>query len=436
MNELIVVTIIIASMLLLFFTGLPVSFSLIGVSALLMFILMGPQSLFMLVAATANQISQEVFLAIPLFVLMAAILQFAGVAEDLYKAMYRWMGPLRGGLAIGTVIISALIAAMSGIGATGTITMGFIAMPEMLKRKYNKLMVVGAVTAGGALGPLIPPSVLMIIVGGYAQLSVGKLFMGGLVPGLLVALFYCIYIGIRCAIRPGDGPALPPEERGTLKDKIFDLRYVVLPILLIAFVMGSIFTGITTPTEAASVGAFGSLVIAFIHRKATWANLRGAVLLSTKISCMVMWLVIGGGCYSSLVTVSGTGRFIADAISGLPLGPTGVQIVMMIIVLIMGMFMDPVAITMICVPIFIPVIQSIGADLLAQMLLFCIATIIGYITPPFGLNLFYMRGIADAQTTMADIYRGTLPFCYLKTAVLFICLFYPSIMTYLPSLMK
>lgn len=436
MSELIVVTIIIVSMLLLFFTGLPVSFSLIGISALLMFILMGPHSLFMLVASTANQISQEVFLAIPLFVLMAAILQFAGVAEDLYKAMYRWMGPLRGGLAIGTVIISALIAAMSGIGATGTITMGFIAMPEMLKRKYNKLMVVGAVTAGGALGPLIPPSVLMIIVGGYAQLSVGKLFMGGLVPGLLVALFYCLYIGIRCAIRPVDGPALPPEERGTLKDKIFDLRYVVLPILLIAFVMGSIFTGVTTPTEAASVGAFGSLVIAFIHRKVTWANLRGAVLLSTKITCMVMWLVIGGGCYSSLVTVSGTGRFIAEAISGLPLGPTGIQIVMMIIVLIMGMFMDPVAITMICVPIFVPVIQSMGADLLAQMLLFCIATIIGYITPPFGLNLFYMRGIADAQTTMAHIYRGTLPFCFLKTAVLFICLFYPSVMTYVPGLMK
>jgi len=436
MSEWMVLFVTVGSMLLLFFTGLPVAFSLVGISALLMLIFIGPQSLFMMVATTANQVSQEVFIAIPLFVVMAAVLQFSGVAEDLYRAMYRWCGPLRGGLAIGTVIICALIAAMSGVGATGTITMGLIAMPEMLKRGYNKHMVLGAVTAGGALGPLIPPSVLMVIVGGYAQLSVGKLFMGGLVPGLIVTAFYCIYIGARCALRPQDGPALSPEERGTLKDKMHDLRYIVLPILLIAFVMGSIFTGVATPTEAASVGAFGAMVIAFIHRKLTWTNLRSSVLLSLKVTCMVMWLVIGGGCYSSLVTVSGTGRFVADAITGLPFGSMGIQGVMLTIVLIMGMFMDPVAITMICLPIFIPVIQSIGADLFAQMLLFCIATIIGYITPPFGLNLFYMRGIAGAQTTMGDIYRGAMPYCYLQTAVLLLCLFYPWIMTYIPNLMK
>ena len=436
MNEWIVVFITVASMLILFFTGLPVAFSLIGISAFLLLIFVGPQSLFMMVATTANQVSQEVFIAIPLFVVMAAVLQFSGVAEDLYRAMYRWCGPLRGGLAIGTVIICALIAAMSGIGATGTITMGLIAMPEMLKRGYNKHMVLGAVTAGGALGPLIPPSVLMVIVGGYAQLSVGKLFMGGLIPGLIVTAFYSLYIGIRCVLRPQDGPALTPEERGTMKDKINDLRFVILPLLLIFSIMGSIFTGITTPTEAASVGAFGAMVIALIHGKLTWINLRSATLLSMKVTCMVMWLVIGGGCYSSLVTVSGTGKFVADALTALPFGPLGIEIVMLAIVLIMGMFMDPVAITMICLPIFIPVIQSIGADLFAQMLLFCIATIIGYITPPFGLNLFYMRGIADKGTSMGDIYRGALPYCYLQTAVLFLCLFYPWIMTYIPNLMK
>lgn len=436
MNEWMVVFITVASMLILFFTGLPIAFSLVGISAVLMLIFIGPQSLFMMVATTANQVSQEVFIAIPLFVVMAAVLQFSGVAEDLYRAMYRWCGPLRGGLAIGTVIICALIAAMSGIGATGTITMGLIAMPEMLKRGYNKHMVLGAVTAGGALGPLIPPSVLMVIVGGYAQLSVGKMFMGGLIPGLIVAAFYSIYIGVRCALHPQDGPALTPEERGTLKDKINDLRFVILPLLLIFFIMGSIFTGITTPTEAASVGAFGAMVIALIHGKLTWINLRSAVLLSMKVTCMVMWLVIGGGCYSSLVTVSGTGKFVADVITALPFGPLGIEGVMLTIVLIMGMFMDPIAITMICLPIFIPVIHSIGADLFVQMLLFCIATIIGYITPPFGLNLFYMRGIADAQTTMGDIYRGVLPYCCLETSVLFLCLFYPWILTYLPSMMK
>ena len=436
MSEWMLVIVIVGSMLTLFFTGLPVAFSLLGISAVLLAIFVGPQSLFMVVATTANQVSQEVYIAIPLFVVMAAVLQFSGVAEDLYRAMYRWCGPLRGGLAIGTVIICALIAAMSGIGATATITMGMIAMPEMLRRGYNKHMVLGAVTAGGALGPLIPPSILMVIVGGYAQLSVGKLFMGGVVPGLIVTGFYSIYIGIRCVLRPQDGPALSPEERGTLKDKIHDLRYVILPLLLIASVMYSIFSGIATPTEAASVGAFGAMVIAAIHRKLTWTSLRSALLLSMKVNCMVMWLIIGGGCYSCLVTVSGSGKFVADTITALPFGPLGIEMVMITIVLIMGMFMDPVAITMICLPIFIPVIQSIGADLLAQMLLFCIATIIGFITPPFGLNLFYMRGIADPQTTMGDIYRGALPYCYLQTAVLILCLFYPGIMTYLPNLMK
>ncbi|MBU1208350.1 MAG: TRAP transporter large permease subunit [Pseudomonadota bacterium] len=436
MSEWIMVLIIVGSLLLLFFTGLPVAFSLVGISAILLYFFVGPQALFMMVASAANQVTQEVFIAIPLFVVMAAVLQFSGVAEDLYRAMYRWSGALRGGLAMGTVIICALIAAMSGIGATGTITMGIIAMPEMLKRGYNKHMVLGAVTAGGALGPLIPPSVLMVIVGGYAQLSVGKLFMGGLIPGLIVSAFYCIYIGIRCALRPQDGPALPLEERGTLKVKISDLRHVILPLLLIAFVMGSIFSGITTPTEAASVGALGAMVIAAIHRKLTWTNLSGAMLLSLKVTCMVMWLVIGGGCYSTLVTVSGSGKVIADAITALPFGAMGIEMVMLVIVVIMGMFMDPVAIIMICLPIFLPVIASIGADLFAMMVLFCISTIIGYITPPFGLNLFYLRGIADKQTTMKDIYRGVLPYCVLQTAVLMLCFFFPSIMTYIPNLMK
>jgi tripartite ATP-independent transporter DctM subunit len=434
MTEWLVPMIIIFAMLIMFMTGMAVSFALVGVSAVLFLVFLGPDSLFMMVSNTANQISQEVFLAIPLFVFMAAVLQFSGVSEDLYAAMYSWMGPLNGGLCMGTIIICALIAAMSGIGATGTITMGLIAMPEMYKRGYDKKMVLGAITVGGALGPLIPPSVLMVIVGGYAQLSVGKLFMGGVVPGLMSVLFYCLYIGIRCAIRPKDGPALPPEERATLKEKIYGLRLVIMPVLLVIALMGSIYTGIATPTEAASVGAAGALVIATIHRRLHWNNMREALFLSTKVTCMVMWLLIGGGCYSSLITVSGTGTWVANQITSLQLGPFGVEIVILAIVLIMGMFMDSIAITMICLPIFIPLITALQLDMFTMMLLFCVATIIGLITPPFGMNLFYMRGIAK-EASMQEIYSGTIPYALLQIIVLAICLFFPSVMTYLPNLM-
>jgi tripartite ATP-independent transporter DctM subunit len=434
MMEWLIPMIIILSMLIMFMTGMAVSFALVGVSAVLFVICLGPDSLMMMVSNTANQITQEVFLAIPLFVFMAAVLQFSGVSEDLYAAMYSWLGPVNGGLCMGTIIICALIAAMSGIGATGTITMGLIAMPEMLKRGYDKKMVLGAITVGGALGPLIPPSVLMVIVGGYAQLSVGKLFMGGVVPGLMSVLFYCLYIGIRCAIHPQDGPALPLAERATLKEKIFGLRLVIMPILLVVALMGSIYSGIATPTEAASVGAAGALIIATIHRRLHWNNLREALLLSTKVTCMVMWLLIGGGCYSSLITVSGTGTWVANQITSMNLGPFGVELVILTIVLIMGMFMDSIAITMICLPIFIPIVTAMQLDMFTMMLLFTVATIIGLITPPFGMNLFYMRGIAK-DASMKEIYNGTIPYALLQIVVLFICLFFPSIMTYLPNLM-
>jgi tripartite ATP-independent transporter DctM subunit len=314
--------------------------------------------------------------------------------------------------------------------------MGLIALPEMRKRGYNKSLVVGAITVGGALGPLIPPSVLMIIVGGYAQISVGKLFMGGIFPGLLIALGYCIYIGIRCAFRPQDGPAMKKEEQGTTLEKIKNLRHVIMPLGLIAFILGGIYSGIFTPTEAAGFGALGAILVAIFYGKATIPNIMGALQLSLRVSCMIMWLVIGGGCYSTLVTVTGTGNLVLNILGSLPFGATGIILVMLIIALVMGMFIDPVAISMICIPIFIPVLGAFGIDPLWFMLLFVIAVVIGYITPPFGLNIFYMKGVAPDDVTIMDIYRGTLPFTIIKIICLGLCIIFPWILTYLPSLIR
>jgi tripartite ATP-independent transporter DctM subunit len=436
MDPWLVAAIIIGSLLILLLTGLPVAFALTGLSALLLFIFLGPTALYMIVGAAFKQIGTEVFLAIPLFVLMAAVLQFSGIAGSLYRTMHMWMGPLRGGLAIGTIFICTIIDALSGIGATATSTMGLIALPEMRKRGYNKNMIVGAITVGGALGPLIPPSVLMIIVGGYAQLSVGKLFMGGVFPGLLISLGYCLYIGIRCALRPQDGPAMEKEDQGTTLEKIKNLRFVVMPLGMIAFIMGGIYAGAFTPTEAAGFGALGAMLISILYGKFTIPNIMGALQLSLRVSCMIMWLVIGGGCYSTLVTVTGTGGLVLNILGSLPFGATGIILVMLSIALIMGMFIDPVAISMICIPIFIPVLSALGIDPLWFMLLFIIAVVIGYITPPFGLNIFYMKGVAPDDVTIMDIYRGTYPFAIIKIICLGLCIIFPWILTYLPSLIR
>jgi len=435
MDQWMVALIIVGSLLGFIFTGVPVAFVLTGLSTVLILIFLGPTGLYMVVGSAFSQMTTEIFIAIPLFVLMAVIFQYSGIASQLYRAMHMWMGPLRGGLAIGTVIISAIIAALSGIGATGTITMGLIALPEMLKKGYNRSMVMGAITAGGALGGIIPPSVLMIVVGGYAQLSVGKLFLGGVIPGLIITFGYCLYIGVRCAIRKGDGPALEKKEQGTIIEKILVLRFIVLPVGMIIFLMGGIYVGIFTPTEAAGFGALAAVVIAAAQRQLTFKKIIEASISSFKVTCMIMWLLIGGGCYSVLITVTGTGSLVSGVLSNLPFGVFGIVVMMLIITLILGMFIDGIAISMICIPIFVPVLQSFSIDPLWFMLLFVIASVAGFITPPFGVNLFYMKGIVESDVNMVEIYKGTAPFILIKLVALLICVVFPWLLTYLPNLM-
>jgi len=259
--------------------------------------------------------------------------------------------------------------------------------------------------------------------------------MGGIIPGILCTVFYSLYIAIRCTLKPELGPPLPKEELYSTVEKLKAIPKVFLPILLIALVLGGIYAGIFTPTEAAGFGAIGALIIATIHRKLNFENLYTGLKLSFKVTSMIMWLVIGGGCYSTLVTTTGTANLVSEFLSAMPFGATGVISVMLTITLIMGMFIDPVAITMICVPVFLPVIKSFGIDPLWFMLLFSLATCIGYITPPFGLNIFYMKGVVDKNISLIDIYKGVFPFCVIKALVLLLCMAFPFLLTWLPSLM-
>ncbi len=436
MNDALLVFVVVGSLILVLFTGIPIVFGLAGLSAVLIALLFGPQSLFMIVAAISNQLSVDVFMAIPMFVLMAILFQNSGAASSLYQAMYVWMGGIRGGLAVGTVGITAMIAAMSGVGATGTITMGLFALPELLKRNYNRLMSIGCITSGGALGPIIPPSILMIIVGGYTQLSVGKLFIAGVIPGLIIATAFSAYIFIRCLINKEDGPPISAAERGDLIYKIKALKHLIMPVMLIVIVLGFIYTGIGTPTEAASMGAFGAFLIGLANRKLTMAVLFDSLQMTTRVTCMVMWLVFGGACYSALVNVSGIGDLVSGALISMPFGDYGMLGTMLLVALFLGMFIDPVAICMICLPIFMPAIQTTGLDPLWAMVLFTIAVVIGYITPPFGVNLFFMAGVAPKDVTMRDIYRGTLPYVVIKIACLVFFVAYPAVILYLPTMVK
>jgi len=342
---------------------------------------------------------------------------------------------LRGGLAIGTVAICTVVAAITGLGGTGTITMGLLAYPEMRKRGYEKRMAIGCIPAGGALGPLIPPSIPMILVGNLSGVSVGKLFMSGVFPGLICSAFFMIYIAIRCFFNPTLGPPIPAAERAGWKEKFVSLGGVWAPVLLILLVLGGIYTGACTPSEAGGIGAAGALLCAAIYRNFTLKNIWWAVTTTMRVNAMVMWLVIGGASFSSLCGITGVTHFVRDILVGLPLGPMGVLIVMLTILFVMGMFIENASIIMICLPIMMPAALELGFDSLWFGLIFTMMVIIGMITPVFGYNLFYFKGLGHSDVDMMDIYLAILPYIPLMLASLALCVIFPQIVLWFPNTM-
>jgi len=299
-------------MLLLLAVGLPVAFVLGGTAVFFAIFAWGPDAMNILVLNANSAMSATVLVAVPLFVFMAYMLQEAGIADDLYGAMHIWMGPLNGGLAAGTILASTIVAAMSGISTTGVILMGVIGLPSMLLRKYDKGIAMGSIMAGGALGSLIPPSILMIVYALLSGVSVGKLFLACVLPGLILSTFFITFILVRCYFNPSIGPALPAEERYNFFEKLRSIRGLVIPILLVIAVLGSIFGGFATPTEAAGVGAFGTILSTAFHRKLTWKNLKAANLRTLKTVVMVMWVVYAAGCFTSIYQGLGVTALVKD----------------------------------------------------------------------------------------------------------------------------
>jgi len=415
--------------------GLPVVFGLGGTAVIATYFLWGPQALHMVASRTFTNANSFVLLAIPMFIFMGCMLEKSGMAKDLYTMMYKWMGPIRGGLAIGTVTICAIFAAMVGITGAATVSMGLVALPSMLKHNYNKQIALGCVSAGGALGVLIPPSVLMIILGLYTNTSIGGLYAGGIMPGILLAVMFNIYIFVACLIKPEWGPALPPEERATWKEKFIALRAVILPIVLIVGILGSIFMGAATPSEAAALGAVGSILCAAVYRTLNWPTLREACHVTLRLSCMVMWIIFGASVFTALYTAIGAHDLTRQLLSYLPGGRWGVVIGMQAMWMIMGCFLDPNGIIMITAPIFFPLINSLGFDPVWFGVLFVVNMEMGYLTPPFGFNLFYMQAIAPKGVVMTDIYKSIIPFVMIQAAGLVLCMIFPEIIMWLPKIL-
>jgi len=423
------------ALLLLIATGFPVAFGLLVVSVIGIYVWISPGALNLIASVTFTTSVVDYLIAVPMFTFMACVLQVSGLATALYEMMYKWMAGLRGGLAMGTVGIGTIMAATTGASSTATIAMGLLAYPEMKSRGYHKTISVGCCPAGGVLGPLIPPSIPMIIVASFGSLSIGKLFMAGVFPGLLTSLLFMSYIGIRCLRSPALGPPIPLADRVNWKEKFISLGGAGLPVLLIILVLGTIYAGIATPSEAGGIGAFGAVICAAVYRNLTLKNIKSALITTLKINSMVFMLIITGSCFSSLLGITGVTDFVAAFITGLELNRWLVLGVMMGILIAMGMFMDAVPITVISLPIFMPIARALGFDDLWFGLIYTIGLLIGFLTPPFGMAMFYFKGLGYPEITMMDIYRSCLPYVGLFIVAWIIVTIFPPVATWLPSMM-
>ena len=423
-----------AALVILLITGLPLAFVLGSIAVIFTYFLWGPYALMAVPANTLGVMQNFILSAIPLFIFMGLVLQKSGIAGTLYDTVHKWAGGIRGGLAVGTVIICMLFAAMTGTSGGATVSMGVIALPSMLDRKYDKSIVIGSIAAGGALGILIPPSVLMIVYALFANESVGALFAAGVFPGLLMGGIFILYIVIKCFIQKDIGPSIPASERPSMAEKLRALRSVILPILLIFLVLGAIFFGVATPTEAAAIGALGALICAALSKSISWGIFRDSSYETLKLSCMIVWIIIGGSCFASLYTAIGAVEFLKEIVNALPVSRYVILLGIQFSFLILGMLMDPGAIIMICTPVFVPLIKSLGFDPVWFGILFIMNMEMGYLTPPFGFNLFYMKAIVPGDVSMGDIYKAIVPFVFLQALSLAIIIIFPEIALWLPRM--
>ena len=413
--------------------GLPLAFVTGAVAVTVGLIEFGPNVLGLIASRIYSFMNEYVLVAVPMFILMASLMERTGVARDLYRAMYVWAGGLRGGLAVQTLFAAIIMAAMTGIIGGEIVLLGMIALPQMLRLGYQKNIAIGTICAGGSLGTMIPPSIVLIIYGLTANVAIGDLFLATILPGFLLSGLYLGYILVRCAIDPALGPPAPPEERCmSFGQKLALFKNLVLPLMVAASVLGSIYSGIASVSEAAGMGVVGTLAAALVRRELSWKVVRESALQTMNTCGMLLWLTFGATALIGVYNLLGGTMFVREVVTGLEVSPVILILIMMGILIAMGLFMDWVGILLLTVPIFVPVIVALGYDPVWFGVLFCMNMQVSYLSPPFGPAAFYLKGVAPPEISLQDIFAGLWPFIILQLIGLMLVLTVPEIALWLP----
>ncbi|MEZ9525419.1 TRAP transporter large permease [Enterovibrio norvegicus] len=424
-----------SSMMLMLLTGQRVFAAIGSVAVIASLLLWGDGGSEIAFGAAMKLMKWYPLLTLPLFIFMGYMLSESGIAEDLYKMFHVWMGPIHGGLAIGTILLMVAVSAMNGLSVAGMAIGASIALPELLRRGYDKIMVTGVIQAGSSLGILVPPSVVLVLYGMIARQPVGKLWLAGVFPGLMMATMFIIYIVVRCKMQPQLGPALSQEERNVpLAEKLKLLRAGILPLGIFFSMTGLFLLGVTSLVESSAVGALAATLAAIIKRRLTKDVMENTLRKTLSVSCMFMWIILAALCFGAVFDGLGAVKAIeALFVNRLGLSPWEILILMQLSYLVMGTFLDDTAMLVIVAPLYVPLVKLLGFDLIWYGVLYTITCQIAYMTPPFGYNLFLMRAMAPPEISLKDIYRSIIPFVFIMMFALVIVMAFPQVALWLPE---
>ncbi len=419
--------------------GYPVAFTLGGVSFILGYLTFGMDFFHLLPLRIWGVMTNYVLIAVPLFVYMGVMLERSGLAEDLLETMALLFGRLRGGLAISVVAVGALLGASTGIVGATVVTMGLLSLPTMLKRGYDPQLATGTISASGTLGQIIPPSIVLVLLGSILNISIGDMFLGAVAPGLLLVSLYLLWIVLVSIFRPNAAPAMPSEVLDQFKGRAMYIRVIrafILPFFLIAAVLGSIFAGVASPTEAAAVGALGATLLTVVQRKFNYETLKSVMASTTHLTCMVFIILVGATAFGLVFRGMRGDAYLTGLILGADMDPYTFLALVMVVIFVAGFFIDFIEITFIIVPVVAPIFAALEVNLLWIGVLIAVNLQTSFLTPPFGFSLFYLKGVAPPEIRTGQIYRGIVPFVLIQLIGVSLVLCFPEMATWLPRVVS
>ena len=431
-------TVLMILSLFILLAGFPLAFGIGTMGLLFGFLTSGSAFLYMIPQRVVNgTLSEYILAAVPLFIFMGTMMQTSGVAERAFNILHGWMGSVNGGLGVATIVLAVMFAATTGVVGASETAIGLMAVPTMLKARYSPGLASGAVCAGGTLGILIPPSIMLILYAPMAGVSVIQMFSGAVIPGLMLGGFYIVYIMVRTAINPSLGPSMGRENQlkfFSMDSLINGARYLLPPVSIIVLVLGSIFVGFASPTEAGAVGALGATCLALAYRKLTWKSFLENCYITLRITSMIIVIAIASNLFTGAFLNAGCGQVITDVLMGLGLGTWGIFFTVLVIIFFLGMFIDWIGILLITVPIFSPILLNLGFDPLWVGLVICTSLQISFLTPPFAYSIFYLKGIAP-EIELRDMYFGIIPFVCIQFVVVILVIVFPDLVLWLPRIL-